>query len=98
MKKMMKERQYCDHVCTGGAGSLSVTKPPVAVIEPEKQSWVSRLKMALRQLKMGRVKNLPHPTIESLSDSQLRDIGLSREGLDKEQSRTSWPDFPRGIK
>lgn len=54
--------------------------------------------MALRQQKAGKVKNLSHPTIESLSDSQLRDIGLSRDELDKEQNRTGWPDLPQGIK
>lgn len=54
--------------------------------------------MALRQQKAGKVKNLSHPTIESLSDSQLRDIGLSRDELNKEENRTGWPDLPRGIK
>ncbi|MGP9421017.1 DUF1127 domain-containing protein [Pseudomonas reactans] len=98
MKKMMKERQYCDHICGGSAGSLSTTKQPAAVMKPQKQSWLSRLKMALRQQKAGKVKNLSHPTIESLSDSQLRDIGLSRDELNKEQNRTGWPDLPRGIK
>lgn len=98
MKKMIKERQYCDYVSAGGAGSLCEIKQPTVVIGPEKQTWVRRLKRTLRQQAGESQKNLQHKTIENLSENRLRDIGLTREELANEQSHAGWPDLPRGIR
>lgn len=90
MKNTIKERQFCadEKVVSSGFSPANQT----ATIKPVPMSWRSKIILwigAWNELRTTR------RLLRRLSDTQLKDIGLTRQDIHEEYERKVWPHWPK---
>lgn len=91
MKNINKERQYSEGDCAVSTGSVPATTTSIQV-PARVTSWLVRL---VQWVVMWNEKRIQRNLLNSLSEAQLKDIGLTHDDIDKEHGHKGWPNWPK---
>jgi uncharacterized protein YjiS (DUF1127 family) len=90
MKNINKERQYCE--CDSAVGAGPLVSKAIDEAPARADSWMAR---SVQFVVMWNEKRIQRNILNSLSDAQLKDIGLTHDDIDKEHSHKGWPNWPK---
>jgi len=91
MKNTIKERQYCGCEATGCGAALAQSE----LVTPAKPLSINWFKRPIQFLLNWNHRRIQRNLLRSLSDNQLRDIGLTHDDIEKEYERRVWPNWPK---
>ena len=90
MKNINKERQYCE--CDSAVGAGPVVSQTIDEVPARTDNWVAR---TVQFVVMWNEKRIQRNILNSLTDAQLKDIGLTHADIEQEQSHKGWPNWPK---
>ncbi|TPG64856.1 DUF1127 domain-containing protein [Ewingella americana] len=95
MKNNIEERQFagCKTVVGEQVLCADVAVPQHAVqMQNTKAGWA---KQTIAVLHSWNERRISRKILESLSNDQLKDIGLARDDIEKEFPKAIWPTWPK---